>query len=186
MENYHQQRNLLEQQVYSSSLLFLDEEADSLHRNIESMSLSKSKYFASTPCMAAEDSESSNDAPPEPTHSPQRRQLETDCQTPVSRRNRAAATPSSSTSQVTPSRPLRRHPSLSFKYHKMADKFSLCNPFVDSLIEDEDVVSVQKENLDCKRNIAAQRVYANLLLELLGGELVDDWNAEWSDFSKNS
>jgi hypothetical protein len=208
-----------ELQLYASSLLHLQNQAEILHRNILAMSsnVSNEQPSTSSPTMdfygslpnieASHDSDTSTMSVPEDTINITHQHIAAAQQ--HSYKSRISLSPSLSHCSDSHRRSTTARSTFPYKYHgNMARSFPIrkhrtpeeqllrqrnteaarLSRIRTKIMEsqmDADIIRIQGENLNSKRKIAAQRVYANMLLEVLGNEPVD-WDLKWMENKQKS
>jgi hypothetical protein len=192
------ENTLYDQHFYAATLLQLSQQSGIL-QNLITMS-NQQRTSSSTPSPTA----NFYDSPPTVEPSAKQELSEFDDTSLETSIDISASTShtSSSSSPAVPAHSTRRA-SLPFKYHKNmarhfpsskvrtpeeqrlrqknteAARLSRIKARIMETVMDSDIMKNLRENFNSKRTIATQRVYANMLLEILGRETVD-WKAKWN------
>jgi hypothetical protein len=191
------ENTLFDQHFYAASLLQLSQQAEILQNLITMSNQQRSSSVRSTPSPTASFYDSSNDMVV-------KQELGAFNDTSLEESiDIITSTPTSSSSTPSFPVPLPRSACLPFKYHKnMARHFPnskvrtpeeqqlrqknteaarlsrIKSKIMESMM-DTDIKKNLQENFNSKRTIASQRIYANMLLEILGRETVD-WSTKWN------
>jgi hypothetical protein len=191
------ENTIFDQHFYAATLLQLSQQAGIL-QNLITMS-NQQRSSSSTPMGTPSPTANFYDSSPTVEPSVKQELSEFDDTSLETSINITTSTPTTSSSPALQS---TRRASLPFKYHKNmarhfpnskvrtpeeqrlrqknteAARLSRIKSKIMETVMDSDIKKNLRENFSSKRTVAAQHVYANMLLEILGRETVD-WSAKW-------